>query len=149
MVLQSGTLAITGNAIRSFTPVNFWNPIKQIVQTSPGHLTWESVTSGGLAGMILELYDYADGTVELALSHVRVRENISSIGLEPNVYEYGGLHKMLQIYRLPPKEKSHKYFEFNTVVRGLRKGDNPIFIRVDQEDGHIAWTSPIYVVRDT
>jgi hypothetical protein len=25
--------------------------------------------------------------------------------------------------------------------------DNPIFIKLTQEDGHIAWTSPIYFFR--
>jgi hypothetical protein len=29
----------------------------------------------------------------------------------------------------------------------LHKRDNPIYIRVTQEDGHMAWTSPVYLVR--
>ena len=29
----------------------------------------------------------------------------------------------------------------------LRAGDTPIYIRLAQEDGHMAWTSPLYVVR--
>ncbi len=26
-------------------------------------------------------------------------------------------------------------------------GDNPLFIRLTQEDGTLAWTSPIYLIR--
>ena len=26
-------------------------------------------------------------------------------------------------------------------------GDNAVFVKVTQEDGHVAWTSPIYVYR--
>ena len=29
----------------------------------------------------------------------------------------------------------------------LHTGDNPIYVRMIQEDGHLAWTSPVYLVR--
>jgi len=28
----------------------------------------------------------------------------------------------------------------------LGAGDNPIYVKLVQEDGHMAWSSPIYVV---
>ena len=37
-------------------------------------------------------------------------------------------------------------FSFEIPLHKLREGDNPIYIRVDQVDGHVAWSSPIYVV---
>jgi hypothetical protein len=56
------------------------------------------------------------------------------------------LDKKLQLYRLPSRDDGRKEFEFSTVVRGLKQGDNPLFVRVTQEDGHLAWSSPIYLV---
>ena len=28
----------------------------------------------------------------------------------------------------------------------LRAGDNPLYVRLTQEDGHQAWSSPIYAI---
>jgi hypothetical protein len=36
MVIQDGNLTIEGNRIRSITPINFWNPLKKVVQDRPG-----------------------------------------------------------------------------------------------------------------
>jgi len=30
-------------------------------------------------------------------------------------------------------------------LENLKPGDNPIYMHVIQEDGHMAWTSPVYV----
>ena len=51
----------------------------------------------------------------------------------------------LQVYRLPDQQKSSE-FSFELPLSDLKKGDNPIYIRVAQEDGHLAWSSPVYVV---
>ena len=37
-------------------------------------------------------------------------------------------------------------FEFTPSPKQLGNGDNPIYICVVQEDGHMAWSSPIYLV---
>jgi hypothetical protein len=36
---------------------------------------------------------------------------------------------------------------FKRRVRLRHTGDNPLFIRLTQEDGTLAWTSPIYIFR--
>src|SRR5262249_57915654 len=49
-----GQLTLTGNRIVRFAPVNFLNPERKIVETSPGTtLAWTSVTTGNLAGIDL------------------------------------------------------------------------------------------------
>jgi hypothetical protein len=59
--------------------------------------------------------------------------------------ELGGLEKRLSAARLP-EEAGPRSCKFSLPVAGLRGGDNPIYARVTQEDGHMAWSSPIYVV---
>jgi len=50
-----GQLSIIDNRISSFIPVNFWNPLRPVIQKEPNILEWRSITSGGLAGVILKL----------------------------------------------------------------------------------------------
>jgi len=56
------------------------------------------------------------------------------------------LPRFLKIFRLPA-ENTHKTMSFSRKIALKDQGDNPIFIRVTQEDGTLAWTSPIYVYR--
>jgi hypothetical protein len=37
---------------------------------------------------------------------------------------------------------------FEQPVRLRPGGDNPLYVRLTQEDGHQAWSSPIYVVSE-
>jgi hypothetical protein len=68
---------------------------------------------------------------------------IASVGLEPQVWDCGGLRKRIEVFRLPDRQASSE-FSFGLSLTKLQPGDNPIHIRVMQEDGHMAWTSPIY-----
>jgi len=60
------------------------------------------------------------------------------------VWECGGLRKRIEVYRLPNRKPSRE-FSFALPLTELHEGDNPIYIRMTQEDGHMAWTSPIYL----
>ena len=56
--MWQGKLAITGNRIARFSPVNFLNPERKVRETKPGAaLAWTSVTTGNLAGIDLWLDD--------------------------------------------------------------------------------------------
>jgi hypothetical protein len=56
------------------------------------------------------------------------------------------LPRYLKIFRLPT-ENPHKTMRFSRLIDLKAVGDNPIFIRLTQEDGTLVWTSPIYVYR--
>jgi hypothetical protein len=148
MVNQDGNLTLEGNSIRRITPINFWNPLKTVDQTGPDRLSWESGTTGGLAGMILDLEDQTAGRLEIHMSEIRIKEEICSINITPTSYRYGGLDKKLELYRLPSESTMCKEFQFSTEISDLKEGDNPLRVRVTQEDGHLFWSSPIYVVQE-
>ncbi len=140
-----GSLTVKGNRIRKFTPINFWNPLRQVRQTGPAALEWESVTTGGLAGVILDLEKPAAGTLIIDTVQRKASCPVRSIGLAPKTWQAGGLDKQIQAYRLP-KRSGPSEFEFQIPLTRLLKGDNPIYVCVRQEDGHLAWSSPIYIV---
>ena len=94
--------------------------------------------------MILTLDKPYAGRLELDTLQRRVEWPIRSIGVEPQTWDCGGLRKQIDIYRLPDRRPSHE-FAFSLPLTRLHKGDNPIYVRVTQEDGHMAWTSPIYL----
>jgi hypothetical protein len=75
---------------------------------------------------------------------VTTRIPIAEIGLEDFLVDAGGLGRGLSLFRLPDRNDTWQ-MRFAQPVR-LRPGDNPLYLRLTQEDGNQAWSSPIYVI---
>jgi hypothetical protein len=133
------------NSILDFQPINFWNPDQPLEREGGDRLVWKSITTGGIAGVILTLEKSDDGSLEVETRQKNVNCSVSSVGLEPQIWECGGVQKRIEISRLPDRQSSCEY-SFTLPINQLKPGDNPIYIRMAQEDGHMAWTSPIYLV---
>ncbi|MDY7011438.1 MAG: DUF3604 domain-containing protein [Planctomycetota bacterium] len=140
-----GSLTVKGNRILQFTPINFWNPLRRVRRTGPASLAWESVTTGGLAGVILSLEKPSAGTLIIETVQRKASCPIRTISLTAKTWRAGGLNKQIQTYRLP-HPSGPREFEFEMPLRRLKKADNPIYVCVRQEDGHMAWSSPIYLI---
>ena len=148
-VTWDGELKLTGNRISDFETINFWNPEKRCEQLSGRHLKWQSITTGGVAGLILDLQKPAAGTLDLSTTQKSLKADIAALGNKGKTRMAGGLGKSISAYRLPTADGPSDWsFEFTPSPKQLEKGDNPIYICVVQEDGHMAWSSPIYLVRD-
>ena len=147
IVSWDGGLKLRGNKIRKVASVNFWNPQRPLRQIGKTGLSWNSITSGGLSGAVIELERPATGTLEIDTLQKKCRCDLKTLGLKPRIYRAGGLRKQIEVCRLPKKEKAAREFEFELPLSKLREGDNPVYIRVLQEDGHMAWSSPIYLMR--
>ena len=77
---------------------------------------------------------------------MRGGRDIAALGLERHIFSAGGLERALKLYRLPEQMTETRM----TIRRKLRlreTGDTRLFARVWQEDGHRAWSSPIYLFR--
>jgi len=71
---------------------------------------------------------------------------MGDIGVEDIVFEAGGLGRRVRLFRLPEEnERCELNAEFELPCWLDR--DTPIYAVVTLEDGHRAWTSPIYIVR--
>ena len=146
MVRWDGGLRVRGNTILDAVPINFWNPDQPLERIGGDQLTWKSVTTGGVSGVILTLEKAKSGTLVIDTLQQTAECEIDSLALEPEVRRCGGLQKEIKVSRLPDKQGISE-FSFNLPLTALHKGDNPIYIRMTQEDGHMAWSSPVYVVR--
>jgi hypothetical protein len=145
MVRWDGGLRVQGNAILNAAPINFWNANQLLERIGNHQLAWKSITTGGVTGVILTLEKTEVGSLEIDTLQRRVGIEIASLSLEPKVWECGGLGKEIRVYRLPDSLPACE-FSFALPLTGLHEGDNPIYIRMTQEDGHMAWTSPVYLV---
>lgn len=56
------------------------------------------------------------------------------------------LERKLRVFRLPA-DNPHRSLKVSRPVHLNDHGDTIIYIRLTQEDGTLAWTSPIYVYR--
>jgi hypothetical protein len=64
------------------------------------------------------------------------------------VFEAGGLGRQLRVYRLPESKKVTSMHITHEVTETAQAGhDVPVYVRVTQEDGHQAWSSPIYLIK--
>ena len=141
-----GKLTLKGNRITRFAPVNFLNPERKIVETVPGTtLTWDSVTTGNLAGIDLWLNQAKDGSIKIETNVVSGEIDLSLLAGDRTTFEGGGLDRKISVYRLPENDWSRR-ITFDHTVAFSGKADLPIYVRVTQADGNQAWSSPIYLI---
>ena len=145
LVTWDGTLSITNNEIVEFQPINFWSLRHKIDQLTAGVLKWSSATTGGIAGVLFHLAESDKGAIEIQTKQGDAAFSIGSIGQVPLQRAFGGLGKEIFVERLASSPGSLDA-EANVALDDLHDGDNPIYVRVLQEDGHMAWSSPIYII---
>ena len=147
-VTWNGSLTLSGNRIGRVTSLNFHNPDLPCRHAGPTRLDWESITTGGVAGLILELTQEAAGRIRVETNQTRFGVRLQGLGVQGRSWSLGGLDKRISLYRLPSVAgPTHCEFIFKLPARYCFQGDNPIVVKVVQEDGHMAWSSPIYVVK--
>jgi hypothetical protein len=144
-VTWDGEAEVVGNRVDRAAAVNFLNPERRVEVEAGTRLRWTSVTTGNMAGMELWLGDPSSGEIVLSTKPASPRWRIAEIGGEDVVVEAGGLGRRLRAYRLP-EHNPHRRFAFELDVAIEPDRDNPVYVRVTLEDGHQAWSSPIYVI---
>lgn len=143
-----GLLQVTDNRILNFQPINFHNQEKTCRQRGANRLEWQSTTTGGVAGVIFELEDPTAGELAVRTEQKNFRMQVAKLGIDERRSQLGGVGKQISLCRLPPAGGGrHLACRFRPAVDDLKPGDNPLYVCVVQEDGHMAWSSPFYCVR--
>jgi hypothetical protein len=144
--LWQGKLAVAGNRIARFAPVNFLNPERKVEETTAGtELRWTSVTTGNLAGIDLWLDDAHQGTLKIETNIVSGEIDLNTLSDGIVRFDGGGLGRRLSVYRLPEADWTPRLTLTHEVTFD-RRADLPVYVRVTQADGHQAWSSPIYLI---
>lgn len=141
-----GSLSIDGNAIVRAAVINNWNLERGIVSQGPDRLSWKAVTTGNYGGLDLWLEKPDAGRLRFRTAPVTGELAIAELGMAERVFAAGGLERAIKLHRLPVRlDRRHLMLQRKLPVRG--NGDTRPFVRVQQEDGHRMWSSPIYLFR--
>jgi hypothetical protein len=144
--MWQGKLTLKGNRVGRFAPVNFLNPERKVVETSPGAaLIWTSVTTGNLAGIDIWLDEARRGTLALETNVVSGEVDLATLSDGTVAFDGGGLGRRISVYRLPEHDWSRRV-ALDHVATYAGGADLPVYVRVTQSDGHQAWSSPIYLI---
>ncbi|HAT35792.1 MAG TPA: DUF3604 domain-containing protein [Rhodospirillaceae bacterium] len=146
-VIWDGEAQLSGNKIVDAAPINFLNRDKTLDRVGDTGLKWRSLTTGNFSGFDLWVDEPQAGSLSLKTPLIECDVSLGDIGMEDQVFDQSGvLPRYLKLFRLPP-ENSHRTIKFTQALDLKEKGDNGIYIRLTQEDGTCAWTSPIYIYR--
>lgn len=145
-VTWRGSARLVDNRADAMKPVNFLNPEHQPILHEDGtRLEWTSVTTGNMAGIDLWLRSSHQGKLLIDTNLGSIECDLETLGSGEMVMDAGGLKRQLQIYRLPPV-MTHEPVRLQHEVAFSGQADVPVYARVTQEDGHQAWSSPIYLI---
>ena len=140
-----GSLVVVGTRILRTAVINNWNLDRGIQRQDATSLAFKAVTTGNYGAIDLWL-ERASGKLAFKTAPVSGEAAIAELGSEPCVFAAGGLDRAVKLQRLP--EVMH---DSRMVLRRrleLRPtGDTRLYVRVQQEDGHRMWSSPIYLFR--
>ena len=144
--IWDGSARLEGNTFERLRPINVYNLDKRFEQAGPGDLAWTALTTGGHGGFDAWLADGEAGTLGIDTDLVKCDIPIADIGLEDMVFDAGGIGRRIRVFRLPDDNAEDRLrVERRLSLRGV--GDNAFYVRLTQEDGHLVWSSPIYVFR--
>lgn len=150
----NGGLEFSGNRAVGVEPINFYNPDRSVQVAERGSdgssLSWQSFTTGGIAGVIITLENPTEGELRFSAGPISFETPISDIGsadspLDDLVYPAEGIDVRVTASRLPDRNP-YTGVAFQRTVPLKRNGDDAIYVCVIQEDGHMAWSSPMYLV---
>lgn len=140
-----GSLKVTGNEITRMAPVNFHNPDTLPVLTPGGEVVWMSYTAGNFAGLDLWLKEPARGTISMATAQVDWSVALERLG-DLDSIDLGGEGRMLTVCRMQETPEVRD-LEHSYSISLSAKPRQRLYVCVTQEDGHRAWSSPIYLSR--
>lgn len=141
-----GEIELTGTSIRKATTFSFDSPADGIITQTESGLKFKSTTAGDVDGIDLLLSSTAEGTIIFKSEIGNVEVDLSELANEPVRFDFGGLDLNVTILRYP-EELTTESLSLEIEVELERSQTNPYLIKAVQEDGHIAWSSPIFVTR--
>lgn len=144
--IWDGKAALDGNRFEKTAAINHYNLDKIFEADGDQGLRWTALTTGGFGGFDAWLADPAAGTLSVETPLVKFDLPIADIGREDTVFDAGGIQRRIRVFRMPD-DNPHNHVKLSRRIDLKSEGDNAIYVRVTQEDGHLIWSSPIYIFK--
>jgi hypothetical protein len=102
-----------------------------------------------MAGFDLWLEREREGVLSIETNIVSAECDLATLNDDEIVVEAGGLGRQIRVYRLPETRKvTSMQITHDVTGTEASERDVPVYIRVTQEDGNQAWSSPIYLIKN-
>jgi hypothetical protein len=140
-----GTLTVEGTRILRAAMINNWNLDRGIQAQDATSVHWKAVTTGNYGAIDLWL-ESATGRLAFKTVPASGEVEIAGLAVSPCAFEAGGLERAIRLQRLPEVMRD-AHLSLRRRVKVRPTGDTRLYVRVQQEDGHRMWSSPIYLFR--
>jgi hypothetical protein len=146
-VVWDGELRVKGGRIARAVPVNFWNPDRQPEVLDGTAVRWQSVTTGGICGLVLELEGGPEVRFSFQSGPLSCEFTTAALTREPTVWKAGGLGIQLAAYLLSDEHPAGRTVKASRslALPAPGAGRRAVFIKAVEENGHMAWSSPIWI----
>lgn len=140
-----GSATITDNTFTNFKPINHYNLDKKFERVTENRIEWQALTTGGFGGIdtVLEFADQGVLTIDTKL--VKFTIPINSIGMDDLVFDAGGINRRIRVFRMPDSNPCQEA-QISRRIDINAGQDNALHVCITQEDGHLIWSSPIYII---
>ncbi len=142
-----GRAKFAAAAIAKLERINHWNPERCLELSGSDTVIWDTITTGNFMGFDAWIESRDGAELHIDTNHGRLDLTLSDLGQIERELDAGGLDRRLSVWRLPSNPLPRN-IDVKRSVRLMSGKDNPIWIAVTTEDGHQAWSSPIYLFQD-
>lgn len=137
----SGALALSKGRIDSVEPVGFDHPTQGLERVTDTVIRWDGATAGNYQGLRVRL-DVPEGAeLRIATEPLTTTVDIGTLG--ERTFDAGPVDKRLSVKRTGTTGALDVDRTF--VDEGAPPGRHAYYIRIRQDDGEMAWSSPIFV----
>ncbi|WP_181197818.1 DUF3604 domain-containing protein [Enhygromyxa salina] len=139
-----GIVEVEGATIERAEVFAFDSPMDGIQRQTPTTVELRSRTTGDRDGLDLWLSQAARGRVTFRSGLGEVTVDLATLDADGHTVELGGLDLRASISRYP-EAPTDLAVGLEREVELDPEGTTALFVRATQVDGHIAWSSPIYI----
>lgn len=143
-----GTLHIEGNSIEAVELVSFDSPADGIVSRSDREIQFRSRTTGDLDGLDLILKQAQTGRIAWETPLGTLEADLGQLGDGRVSRSFGGLDLRCYVEWYPDDLGAVPTALAGQWTVRLNQPWTPLWLKVTQVDGHMAWSSPVYVKCD-
>ena len=141
----AGQVQVKGANITRFETLNAWNHDRKLEWSGPDLVEFDLLTTGNFVGFDIWLDGDAD-SLDIATTLVSENVTLNEVCTKPVVLDAGGLDRKVTVTRLP-ETLTNCSCELDRGVDLHADGDTPIWVRIATQDGHLAWSSPMYLFK--
>lgn len=140
------TVTAHGARIEAHRPYGFRQPDETVAAVSEDRLEIASRTSGDVRGVFVKLSS-EEGAVHVESPHATETVTLRDLDDVPRRVPAGGVNMGIRFSRVSPESRERET-TFRIQADPPAQQRSAYWVRVLQMDGHMAWSSPVFVERE-